>query len=188
MSATADFSDLPFIGGDLRVQLQWTHLVENTTVDATGVSDDYVGQCYDFGESCFNRDRSTGLFTWSSGDWTVNWVTRFMSGISAPEDALNYFDVANGGANPYTGAAFPAGVLEDVMDTYSIEDFYYHNASVSYQYDDNTRVNVAITNVFDEEAPYYKSFFGFVDPQINTPQNTYDIVGQYVTASVSYSF
>ena len=103
-----------------------------------------------------------------------------MSGISAPEDALNYFDVANGGANPYTGAAFPAGVLEDVMDTYSIEDFYYHNASVSYQYDDNTRVNVAITNVFDEEAPYYKSFFGFVDPQINTPQNTDDIVGQYL--------
>ena len=84
-----------------------------------------------------------------------------MSGISAQEDALNYFDVANGGAK-YTGAAFPAGVLEDVMDTYSIEDFYYHNASVSYKYDDNTRVNVAITNVFDEEAPYYKSFFGFV--------------------------
>ena len=188
VSATADFSDLPFIGGDLRVQIQWTHLVENTTVDATGISDDYVGQCYDFGESCFNRDRSTGLFTWSSGDWTVNWVTRFMSGISAPQDALDYFDVANGGANPYTGAAFPAGVLEDVMDTYSIEDYYYNNASVSYQYDDNTRVNVAITNVFDEEAPYYKSFFGFVDPQINSPQNTYDIVGQYVTASVSYSF
>ena len=40
-------------------------------------------------------------------------------------------------------------------------------------------MNLTISNLFDRDPPYYKDFFGFVDPQINTPQNTYDVVGRY---------
>ena len=74
------------------------------------------------------------------------------------------------------------------MEAYSIPDYYYHNASVAYDYNENTRLNLAVTNVFDKEPDYYKQLFGFIDPQINTPQNSYDFVGRYINVSVSYSF
>ena len=183
VSATATFDDLPFVGGSLRAQIQWTHLVENTTVDASGVSDDYVGQCYDFGESCFARDRSNGIFTYSNGDWTATWVTRFMSGISPGQDTVDFF-----AEDPFYGGPMDPALFDRVMDAYSIPDFYYHNASVAYDYNENTRLNLAVTNVFDKEPDYYKQLFGFYDPQISTPQNSYDFVGRYINVSVSYSF
>ena len=183
VSATATFDDLPFVGGSLRAQIQWTHLVENTTVDASGVSDDYVGQCYDFGESCFARDRSNGIFTYSNGDWTATWMTRFMSGISPGQDTVDFF-----AEDPFYGGPMDPALFDRVMDAYSIPDFYYHNASVAYDYNENTRLNLAVTNVFDKEPDYYKQLFGFYDPQISTPQNSYDFVGRYINVSVSYSF
>jgi outer membrane receptor protein involved in Fe transport len=48
--------------------------------------------------------------------------------------------------------------------------------------------NFGVQNLFDKKPPYYKDFFGFVDPQINTPQNTYDIVGRYYTLGFRISY
>ena len=55
------FEDLPRIGGSLEVDVIGTHFEEIVTVTASGISDDVQGDCYDFGESCFNRDRITLL-------------------------------------------------------------------------------------------------------------------------------
>ena len=52
------FDDLPTIGGSLEVDVIGTHFDQYVAVDATGISDDRVGKCYNFGDNCFNRDRT----------------------------------------------------------------------------------------------------------------------------------
>ena len=56
-----------------------------------GVSDDYVGACYDFGESCFNRDRITLSLRYYKNDWRIGLTTRFLSGIDTSQTVKDYF-------------------------------------------------------------------------------------------------
>ena len=70
-------------------------------------------------------------------------------------------------------------VLEDIYDIYSIPDITYTYLNVGYRASDSMQLSLSVSNLFDKQPPYYKDFFGFVDPQIQTPQNTYDIVGRY---------
>ena len=53
---------------------------------------------------------------------------------------------------------------------------------------DHLNVSLSVSNLFDKEPPYFKGFQGFVDPQINTPQNTYDIVGRYYTLGFKLTY
>ena len=76
--------------------------------------------------------------------------------------------------SPY-GDPLPAGWQNEVEDIYSVDDYTYSNLNIAYMATDHLNVSLSVANLFDKEPPYYKSFFGFVDPQINTPQNTYDL-------------
>ena len=58
----------------------------------------------------------------------------------------------------------------------------------SHGHPDHLNVSLSVSNLFDKEPPYFKGFQGFVDPQINTPQNTYDIVGRYYTLGFKLTY
>ena len=173
-SINMTFDDLPTIGGSLEVDVIGTHFDQYVAVDATGISDDRVGKCYNFGDNCFNRDRTNLTLRWYKEDWTVSMTTRFLSEIPVDESVVSYWE-----AEPY--GALPAGTLDEVYDIYSIDDYSISYLNVSYNATDSINLSLAISNLFDKEPPYYKDLFGFVDPQINTPQNTYDIIGRYYT-------
>ena len=173
-SINMTFDDLPTIGGSLEVDVIGTHFDQYVAVDATGISDDRVGKCYNFGDNCFNRDRTNLTLRWYKEDWTVSMTTRFLSEIPVDESVVSYWE-----AEPY--GALPAGTLDEVYDIYSIDDYSISYLNVSYNATDSINLSLAISNLFDKEPPYYKDLFGFIDPQINTPQNTYDIIGRYYT-------
>jgi outer membrane receptor protein involved in Fe transport len=172
-SVNMTFEDLSLVGGSLEVDVIGTHFKENVTVDASGVSDDYVGACYDFGESCFNRDRITLSLRYYKNDWRIGLTTRFLSGIDTSQTVKDYF------AEPPYGSALPDGWQQEVFDIYSVPDYHVSNLNIGYSFTEHFNANITISNLFDRDPPYYKDFFGFVDPQINTPQNTYDVVGRY---------
>ena len=177
------FEELPRIGGAFEVDIIGTHFKENRTVDASGVSDNYVGACYDFGESCFNQDRVNFNFRWYKGDWRVGLTTRYLSGIDMSETAADYF----GGATLY-GQPLTADLKSQIKDIHSIDDITYSYLNVAYMATDHLNVSLSVSNLFDKEPPYFKDFFGFVDPQINTPQNTYDVVGRYFTVGFKLTY
>ncbi len=177
------FEELPRIGGSFEVDIIGTHFKENRTVDASGVSDNYVGACYDFGESCFNQDRVNFNFRWYKNDWRVGLTTRYLSGIDMSETAADYF----GGATLY-GQPLTADLKSQIEDIHSIDDITYSYLNVAYMATDHLNVSLSVSNLFDKEPPYFKDFFGFVDPQINTPQNTYDVVGRYFTVGFKLTY
>jgi len=176
------FEDIKRIGGELQIDIIGTHLEENVTVDASGVSDDYVGKCFDFGESCYNRDRVNLALRYYKDDWSVALLTRFLSEIEVSDDVKEYF-----AESPY-GDPLPDGWQQEVFDIYSIERYSISSLSVGYNLSESVMFNFGVQNLFDKKPPYYKDFFGFVDPQINTPQNTYDIVGRYYTLGFRISY
>ena len=173
------WDELPRIGGGFEVDIIGTHFKENVTVDASGVSDNYVGKCYSFGESCFNQDRVNFSFRWYKNDWRVNLTTRYLSGIDMDSSARDYF-----GGDTLYGQPLTADLKQQIEDIHSIDDITYSYLTVAYNATDHMNVSLSISNLFDKEPPYFKDFFGFVDPQINTPQNTYDVVGRYYTLSL----
>lgn len=172
-SMNMTFSDLKLIPGAIELDIIGTHFVQQVTEDATGVSDDYVGQCYDFGESCFNKDRATFAIRYYYGDWRVGLTTRFLSGIDPTQQVRDYY-----AESPY-GDPLPEGTLQQALDVHTVPDYNISTLNVGYQVQDNMSLTLTVSNLFDRDPPYYKDFFGFVDPQINTPQNTYDVVGRY---------
>ena len=177
------FEELPMVGGAFEVDIIGTHFKENRTVDASGVSDNYVGACYDFGESCFNQDRVNFNFRWYKGDWRVGLTTRYLSGIDMSETAAEYF-----GGDTLYGQPLTADLKSQIKDIHSIDDITYSYLNVAYMATDNLNVSLSVSNLFDKKPPYFKDFFGFVDPQINTPQNTYDVVGRYFTVGFKLTY
>jgi iron complex outermembrane receptor protein len=173
-SVNMTFDDLKRIGGSLEVDVIGTHFKENVSVDASGVSDDYVGACYDFGESCFNRDRINLSLRYYKNDWRIGLSTRFLSGIDPSDTVKEYF-----GDGALYGIPYAAGMEEEILGIYSVPDYHISTLNVAYSFTEHFNANITVSNLFDREPPYYKDFFGFVDPQINTPQNTYDVVGRY---------
>ena len=181
-SVNFTIEELSRIGGALEIDIVGTHYKENRTVDASGVSDDYVGKCYDFGESCFNRDRVNFSFRWYKDDWRVGLTTRYLSGIDYSPTAREYFE-----GSPY-GTPLSAATLAEIEEIHSIDDITYSNLNIAYMATDHLNVSLSVSNLFDKEPPYFKGFQGFVDPQINTPQNTYDIVGRYFTLGFKLTY
>ncbi len=182
-SINMTFDELPRIGGAFEIDVIGTHFKENVTVDASGVSDNYVGKCYSFGESCFNQDRVNFSFRWYKNDWRVNLTTRYLSGIDMDSSARDYF----GGATLY-GQPLTADLKQQIEDIHSIDDITYSYLTIAYNATDHMNVSLSVSNLFDKEPPYFKDFFGFVDPQINTPQNTYDVVGRYYTLGFKLTY
>jgi outer membrane receptor for ferrienterochelin and colicin len=101
-------------------------------------------------------------------------TTRFLSEIPVADDVISYWE-----AEPY--GPLPAGTLGEIYDAYSIDDYSISYLNINYSATDSINVSLAISNLFDKQPPYFKDLFGFVDPQINTPQNTYDVIGRYYT-------
>ena len=176
-SLNMTFDDVSMIGGSIEVDVIGTHFEENVTVTASGTSGDVVGDCYNFGEACFNRDRINLSVRWRNEDWNVGLSTRFLSEIPLQDGVLDYYTDSGGTAAAY-GELSP-DVLQSVLDVYSIPDITYTYLNIGYRYSDSVDLTLSVSNLFDKEPPYYKDFFGFVDPQIQTPQNTYDIIGRY---------
>lgn len=173
-SINMTFDELPRIGGSLQVDVIGTHFDQYVSVDSTGISDDLVGKCYNFADNCFNRDRTNLTLRWFKEDWTLSMTTRFLSEIPVGEDVISYWE-----SEPY--GALPAGTLEEIYDAHSIDDYSISYLNINYSATDSINISLAISNLFDKQPPYFKDLFGFVDPQINTPQNTYDIIGRYYT-------
>tara|TARA_B100000963_G_scaffold52889_1_gene41001 strand:- start:1785 stop:4760 length:2976 start_codon:yes stop_codon:yes gene_type:complete len=173
-SVNLTFSDV--IGGSFEVDVIGTHFDENVTVSASGISDDAVGKCINFGEDCFNRDRINLSLRWYNEDWSVGLTTRYLSNIPLQDGVVDYFSVDGG---PYGEGTYSQELLDQIYEVYSIPSITYSYLNIGYQASDSVRLSLAVSNLFDKQPPYYKDFFGFVDPQIQTPQNTYDIVGRY---------
>jgi outer membrane receptor protein involved in Fe transport len=147
-SVNFTFDELPSIGGAFEVDIIGTHFKENVTVDASGVSDDYVGQCFDFGESCFNRDRVNFSFRWYKHDWRVGLNTRYLSGIDMTPAAREYF-----AESPY-GDPLPAGWQNEVEDIYSVDDYTYSNLNIAYMATDH--LNVSLSNKLATDKDTFK--------------------------------
>ena len=81
-----------------------------------------------------------------------------------------------------------ADLKSQIKDIHSIDDITYSYLNVAYMATDNLNVSLSVSNLFDKKPPYFKDFFGFVDPQINTPQNTYDVVGRYFTLGFKLTY
>ena len=99
------------------------------------------------------------------------------------ETAADYF----GGETLY-GQPLTADLKQQIKDIHSIDDITYSYLNVAYMATDHLNVSLSVSNLFDKEPPYFKDFFGFVDPQINTPQNTYDVVGRYFTLGFKLTY
>lgn len=179
-SVNMTFDDLPRIGGSLEVDIAGTHFDQYVSVDATGISDDRVGKCYNFGDNCFNRDKTNLTFKWYNEVWSATFTTRFLSGIPLSDDVIDYWS-----DEPY--GELPASAEGMIRDIYSIDDYSISYLNIGYSATDSIRLSLAISNLFDKQPPYFKQLFGFVDPQINTPQNTYDIIGRYYTLGFKLS-
>ena len=70
-------------------------------------------------------------------------------------------------------------MLQEIYDVYSIDSYNISYLNIGYRISDSSQVSLSVSNLFDKQPPYYKDFFGWADPQIQTPQNTYDVVGRY---------
>ncbi|MDC0545649.1 TonB-dependent receptor [Gammaproteobacteria bacterium] len=178
-SINMTFDELPAIGGSLQVDVIGTHFDQYVSVDETGVSADRVGKCYNFGDNCFNRDRTNLTLRWYKDDYTVSLTTRFLSEIPLDQSVVDYYE-----SDPYgftEAGTLTAAELGNVYDTHSIDKYNISYLNINYSATDSVNLSLAVSNLFDKQPPYYKDLFGFVDPQINTPQNTYDIIGRYYT-------
>ena len=172
-SVNMTFDDIPMIGGSVEVDIIGTHFDENVSVDATGISDDLVGKCYNFGEDCFNRDKTNLSIRWSNETWNVGLTTRFLSSIPVQDGVVDYFETDE------SYGTLSQDVLQEIYDVYSIDSYNISYLNIGYRISDSSQVSLSVSNLFDKQPPYYKDFFGWADPQIQTPQNTYDVVGRY---------
>ncbi len=154
--------------GFLKGNLVGTYLIENTTTDQNGTSRDFVGNCYGFTVSCYNRVRINTYLDYSWSDWSVRWSTRYLDATEAQ----------------------PAGVGDPAYDpnVYEVDAFWYHNLGVGYEVNDNVNVSFYVDNLFDKQPPYYKDFGGFFTPTENTPLGTYDVVGRYYSFRIGADF
>ena len=157
-SVNFTIEELSRIGGALEIDIVGTHYKENRTVDASGVSDDYVGKCYDFGESCFNRDRVNFSFRWYKNDWRVGLTTRYLSGIDYSPTARAYFE-----DSPY-GTPLSAATLAEIEEIHSIDDITYSNLNIAYMATDHLNVSLSVSNLFDKEPPYFKGCLLYTSP------------------------
>jgi len=165
-------ADLDFgIGGEgstLAVSLRSTFL---DTADIKPVSElDDINKCAgNFGDSICGEPRPEQLYntrvTWTSGDITLSMLWRHLAETDLDRIENNGDDAS----------------LESTPKTDSQN---YVDLSAAYQWTENTRINLGLRNVLDEEP----NFLGTEQEQGNTYPSSFDIIGPRVFLSASYIF
>ncbi len=107
-----------------------------------------------------NSDTRVNMgLTYLVRNWRFNWQTAYMSSAVKAKDIPDRF-----------------------YDIPGIDDYWLHTASMGYTFgaDDNIDLRVAVRNVFDDEPPYGMNSLG--------ANGIYDLVGRYVTGSITVRF
>ena len=107
-----------------------------------------------------NSDTRVNMgLTYLLRNWRFNWQTAYMSSAVKAKDIPDRF-----------------------YDIPGIDDYWLHTASMGYTFgaDDNIDLRVAVRNVFDDEPPYGMNSLG--------ANGIYDLVGRYVTGSITVRF
>lgn len=154
-------------GSTLSISMRSTFLdmFEETPVVGLTRVDKCVGT---FGSTC-GRPRPEDLyntrFTWSNGPLGVSLLWRHMSEVD--DDRIKN-----------------DGVVANTLSVPNLDAIDYVDLSLTYQYNDDLRINFGIKNVFDE----LPTFIGDAAQQSNTFPETYDILGTRYWISASYHF
>ncbi len=195
---------------DLGLYLQANHLIERSTLfileDGEDNFDDFTGE---FG---FPAWTGRAIGTVGYGPVTLTWQTRFIgrteqqaSGIDPLSDAFGRGPdglptgvigdtcLGNGsGTNTGPNGAFvPNGVVEGdgvfCRDVGFAEDYFIHNASIRYDFNDRMTLRIGVSNIFDTAPPLVDGSEVF--SVSNTPiGNGYDLDGREIFGSISLKF
>ena len=164
--------------GNIDASLDGTHVLDASYVPAPGgASVDCVGR---YGKQCglpstvsgstggpTPEDHFVQRTTWTYGDFDVSYLWRYLS--SAEVDASQLADTDSVSA--------------------SISAFNYIDLAASWQVVDWAKLKFAVTNVFNEEAPFVATSTGSTTFNSgNTYPSTYDVLGRVFTVGVTTEF
>lgn len=122
----------------------------------------------------YSRWRGLGTVAWNLGNWEAQWNTRYVHGFAVGSERP---------AGPCADAAIPPG---SVGCKFTRGATTYHNLQFGYNFADwNTRIRLGIDNVGDKQPPilYQNNTLNG-----NTDERTFDTVGRYYWANVTYTF
>ena len=154
-------------GSSLAISLRSTFLDNFEETPVVGLT--RVNKCAGtFGDTC-GRPRPEDLyntrFTWSNGPLGISVLWRHMSEVD--DDRIKN-----------------EGTIASTLSVPNLDAIDYVDMAITYQYNDDLRINFGIKNVFDEQP----TFIGDVQQQANTYPETYDILGTRYWISASYTF
>lgn len=137
--------------------------------------DDAGGEDFDdnVGEFGFPEWNGSATFAVDYQDWRVLWQTRYLGSVSQDDE---FVDLPGSGET-----------CADCFDIGSVDEYYLHNASVTYSGSDYS-VNFGVRNLFDEEPPLVDSSEVLTNGG-NVPIGSgYDIFGRTFFATVTKQF
>ena len=154
-------------GSSLSIAMRSTFLDKFEETPVVGLTT--VNKCEGtFGDTC-GRPRPEELyntrFTWSNGPLGVSVLWRYMSEVD--DDRIKN-----------------EGLVPSTMSVPNLDAVNYVDLAITYQYNDDLRINFGIKNMFDEQP----TFIGDIQQQANTYPETYDILGTRYWISASYHF
>lgn len=167
--------------GNFRNSLETTYVDEfnvKTIVDGEVVGAQFNAGTFltvaNGGLGNYSRWRAQNTLRWNLGNWEAQWNMRYIHGFAVGS-------LRNEG--PCADAALPPG-SDGCKFTRGATT--YHNAQVGYNFEDwNTKVNFGIRNLGDKQPPilYQNNTLNG-----NTDERTFDTIGRYYWANVTYTF
>lgn len=157
--------------GSFRASLDTTYTARYdraVIVDGVGLVDfdEFAGEFAESasgGEGHFARWRALGNVSWSHGDWSANYTTRYIHHVD--EQAKYSGDLILG------------------VNELRVPSITYHDIEASYRFAPNTKVSLGIDNFTDRTAPLvYGGFNG------STDMRTYDVTGRFFWARAEVKF
>jgi len=157
--------------GTFRASLDTTYTARyDRAVIVEGVGlvdfDDFAGEFAEAssgGEGHFARWRGLGNLSWSMGDWSANYTTRYIHHVDEQ-------------------AKYSGGLIVGATEL-RVPSVTYHDLEASYRFAPNIKVSLGVDNFTDETAPVvYGGFNG------STDMRTYDVVGRFYWARAEVKF
>ena len=173
--------------GTLEASLDGTHLLateytpSDTSVDCLGLYGKVCGLPSTISASVGGpvaEDRFVQRTTLSLGNWDLSYRWRYISGVDL---------------DPYTRAGLPISDLSPdpaaLAAAQQIDAYNYIDLAAQWQATEQVRVNLSITNVTDEDAPFIVTGVGPTTFNSgNTYPSTYDVLGRVFTIGVQAKF
>jgi len=166
-------------GGDWGLDVRGTYLIGRVDTDSNGNTFDSKGLCYGFTGACFNDLKLNVAGSYSRDNLRATWSTRFLSGIDRNYSTALGESFNRGEVVDYFNTNYGVDISGNT-DGYFIDDFFYHDINVRYEFDNDLQLSAGMDNVFDKDAPLYKYVEGFFDPTENSPVGTYSTLGRFM--------